>query len=296
MEERFSIQVKQNNEEELPPEYTSDFPYTASRARLSWYSVPWHWHKAVEIFYIESGSILYETPNGQFEFSTDMGGFMNSGVLHTSSVTANRDTVQLLHIFDASLVSGTPGSRIEQKYVAPLLSAPGLEMLSFSPNDPQGAEILDLIRKSFTLSPEEPGYEIALRNALSEIWLKLWALPRPEVGRGRLSDEKIKQCLAFVHANFGHSVKVGDIAASAFISERECYRLFARFLHTTPLEYLREYRLRKARELLCESDGNITDIALACGFSSGSAFSKLFREQNGMTPLAFRRYWQNFNK
>lgn len=53
--------------EESLPGFSSDFPYIASRAELDKYPgqfVPWHWHQAVELFFIESGSLEYYTPVG----------------------------------------------------------------------------------------------------------------------------------------------------------------------------------------------------------------------------------------
>ena len=53
-----SIQLHSGSNEENLPGFTPEFPYIASRAELDHYReffVPWHWHKAVELFYMESG-------------------------------------------------------------------------------------------------------------------------------------------------------------------------------------------------------------------------------------------------
>ena len=58
-----SIEFYTGSKEELLPDYEKDFPYIASRAELDKYIgryVPWHWHRTVELFYMESGSIEYE--------------------------------------------------------------------------------------------------------------------------------------------------------------------------------------------------------------------------------------------
>ena len=76
-----------SREEHLPYRDT-DFPYLSSRARLDDYSgkmVPWHWHKAVELFYMESGAIRYETPEGIRDFPEGSGGMVNSNVLHMTT-------------------------------------------------------------------------------------------------------------------------------------------------------------------------------------------------------------------
>ena len=55
-----SIEFYTGSKEELLPDFEKDFPYIASRAELDKYIggyVPWHWHRTVELFYMEIGSI-----------------------------------------------------------------------------------------------------------------------------------------------------------------------------------------------------------------------------------------------
>ena len=89
-----SIEFYTGSKEELLPGFEKDFPYIASRAELDKYIghyVPWHWHKTVELFYMESGSIEYDTPGGKLLFPAGSGGIVNSNVLHmTKSNIAER--------------------------------------------------------------------------------------------------------------------------------------------------------------------------------------------------------------
>lgn len=125
-----SIEFYTGSKEELLPGFEKDFPYIASRAELDKYIghyVPWHWHKTVELFYMESGSIEYDTPGGKLLFPAGSGGIVNSNVLHmTKAISQKEKNIQLLHIFDVSLLAGEQGSRIEQKYIAPIITAPAL--------------------------------------------------------------------------------------------------------------------------------------------------------------------------
>lgn len=73
--------------------------------------------------------------------------------------------------------------------------------------------------------------------------------------------------------------------------------LSVRYLHAicqgriSPAEMIRQYRLRKAEEMLGSRFGesrSITDIALACGFNSSAYFSTCFKSHTGVTPRAYR--------
>ena len=65
-------------------------------------------------------------------------------------------------------------------------------------------------------------------------------------------------------------------------------RLFARYLGRSPKRYYTEARLAKARGLLMQTDMTVIEVALACGFSSPSHFSKCYRAQYGATPYRER--------
>ena len=178
-----SIEFYTGSKEELLPGFEKDFPYIASRAELDKYIghyVPWHWHKTVELFYMESGSIEYDTPGGKLLFPAGSGGIVNSNVLHmTKAISQKEKNIQLLHIFDVSLLAGEQGSRIEQKYIAPIITAPQIEVIPLFPGNAEEERILKLLAASFRLSSDEFGYEIKLRETLTEIWLMLFELSRP---------------------------------------------------------------------------------------------------------------------
>ena len=59
-----TIELSGSTRQERLPGFAEDFPYIASWAETGQYNggmVPWHWHPAVELFYMYSGSLVYET-------------------------------------------------------------------------------------------------------------------------------------------------------------------------------------------------------------------------------------------
>lgn len=300
MQEIRGIEFHAGSREELLPGFTAEFPYIASHveldARTGWF-VTWHWHKTVELFYIESGTLEYFTPRGKWVFPAGSGGLVNANVLHTTRPQPERGkTVQLLHIFDPAFLAGGHGSRIEQKYILPMLADPQLDLLALYPDDPEEGRILDRIRAAFALPEEEAGYELRLRGALSEIWLALFLRARPQPdsrARGDRAGAALKQMMSYLYEHYAEKLSVAQLAAAAFLSERECFRLFREALHTTPAEYLRDYRLQRACQMLAEGQDSVSAIGYACGLGSSSSFGRVFRQQLGCTPLEYRRRWQN---
>jgi transcriptional regulator GlxA family with amidase domain len=79
-----------------------------------------------------------------------------------------------------------------------------------------------------------------------------------------------------------------EIAEDLGISVRQLERLFMRYLGTTPKRYQTELRLERARNLVMQTELSIIEIAMACGFTSPSHFSKLYRSRFGISPGSSR--------
>lgn len=282
------------------PDFESDFPYIATSAELDKYPgrcAPWHWHRAIELFYMESGSLEYHTPKKAMSFPAGSGGFLNSNVLHMTKATSRTEgTIQRLHIFDPALISGSFGSRIGKRYVDPITANPRIELCAFHPDEPGQADLLGLIRDAFRLRGDDMGYEIRVRTALSEIWLKLFELLSPTLNQEESydrNDERLRQMLVYIYEHFAEKIAVSELAAAACVSERECFRLFQTYLHTTPAKHIQSCRLQEACRMLIDGRDTVADIGYACGLGDSSYFGRLFRESQGCTPLEYRKKWQN---
>lgn len=281
--------------EEKLPDYFPDLPYIATRVSLESFpgrAVPWHWHSPVEMFYMERGKLEYSCLDGRIVFPEGTAGFVNSNVLHASrAIGETGDAVSRLHIFDPVLVSGAVGSRIDKSYVAPITSAPHIKMLIFRPELPAENEILTAIKAAFCVSDRERGYEIRIRDAMSDIWLKLFRLLEGKLDHQTESDrdsDRLKALLLCVRERYTEKLTVAELSAAAYISERECYRLFQSRLHTTPTEYITGFRLQEAADRLVNSQDSASSIAYSCGFGSSSYFGKLFKERFGLAPSEYR--------
>lgn len=77
MKDIHGVSLIPGSNEELLPDFFPDFPYIASRTEMipgGNTGVPWHWHHTVELFYVESGTLEYTTPEGKQLFPAGWGG------------------------------------------------------------------------------------------------------------------------------------------------------------------------------------------------------------------------------
>ncbi|HEX7912397.1 MAG TPA: AraC family transcriptional regulator [Paraburkholderia sp.] len=85
------------------------------------------------------------------------------------------------------------------------------------------------------------------------------------------------------------NVSLGEIADACNLSRSYFIRAFRETTRRTPHQWLLEQRVERARELLAHSDSSLSDIAIACGFSDQSHFTRTFSQLVGTPPGTWRR-------
>ncbi|WP_424970758.1 GlxA family transcriptional regulator [Dinoroseobacter sp. S76] len=99
---------------------------------------------------------------------------------------------------------------------------------------------------------------------------------------------KLSKVIQMMEANIEEPISPSTLAADIGMSTRQLERLFRRYLNRSPKRYYMELRLQKARNLLMQTDMSVINVALACGFTSPSHFSKCYRSQYNTTPYRER--------
>lgn len=95
--------------------------------------------------------------------------------------------------------------------------------------------------------------------------------------------------LLFIHKNYAKHLTLEKISSVGAICKSSCTRLFKKYLRKTPVQYLIEYRLKKAAEQLSATDKKIIEISLDTGFPSVSYFIETFRKHYGISPTKYKK-------
>lgn len=99
----------------------------------------------------------------------------------------------------------------------------------------------------------------------------------------------VRQTMAYIHEHYAESFSRTELAARVGFSDRYLTQCFRRETGLTPIKYLNRYRIRQARALLEGGELNITETALAVGFSTSSYFARVFYDEVGLTPSAYQQ-------
>lgn len=96
----------------------------------------------------------------------------------------------------------------------------------------------------------------------------------------------------YIEAEIENGFDLEGCARHAGVTHRQVQRLFRQHLGMTPQQYAADLRLQRGRMLLAETNMSVTDVAMACGYASRSAFTKGFRAKFGTSPQAFTSFAQ----
>ena len=254
-------------------------------------SYPWHWHDEMEVAYAASGSITVSVNGSACVLEEGEGIFINARVPHAYSAGEGEAALPNI-LFLPSLLYGAKDSVFWSKYMQKAESA-GLSYIHFRPAVPWQHSALKAAEEAFRcLSEEAYGYEWRVRAALSELMLQICqnSVEQPrENGRNRTDIDRLRKMLAYIQAHYAEPIRLEQIAASAAVSRRECLRIFQRVAGVSPKQHVIGLRLRRAKQLLADTDLPLSEVCGLCGFQDQSYFTRVFREKNGVPPAKYRR-------
>lgn len=277
---------------ELVEHGTKAFPVGCYHDDLIKEGVPWHWHEELEAAVVTEGESLVTIGSEAFIAAKGEGFFVNSGVLH--SCVAKDSASCRFHslVFHSRLVGSSLDSVYYQKYVLPVLRAKNLLGMRLVPDGDWQEEALGNIESAWeSIVNETEDFEIKARHELSRFLALLSRHLPVNPGKSpwdKKDEERIKKMLQFIGEEYAEDLRTEDIAASAAVSESECLRCFKKTIGKTPIQFLKEYRLERASELLLSSSSSVGDIAYSTGFQDVSYFIKSFKALKGCTPKVFR--------
>ena len=102
------------------------------------------------------------------------------------------------------------------------------------------------------------------------------------------ADLHVAKAVRFIRQHAAEGIDVGDVLRHVTISRTALDKRFLNALGHTPHEEIRRVRLKRARELLAESDLTLEIIAERCGFRHGEYLGAVFLSEFGQTPGEFR--------
>lgn len=102
------------------------------------------------------------------------------------------------------------------------------------------------------------------------------------------SDYSVARAQHFMEQHFAEQITVSKLSALGHVSPSCFNRRFKKEIGITPIEYLIEIRIERAKTMLRRKNVPVTEIAMRCGFGSNAHFSACFQNRLGISPSEYR--------
>jgi AraC-like DNA-binding protein len=140
-----------------------------------------------------------------------------------------------------------------------------------------------------------PGGEGVLAKLAEVLFIEVLRLYMNERGEGRtgwlagVRDRIVGAALHALHKSPSRAWTLEELARAAGTSRSVLAERFQHLVGSSPIQYLTQWRMLLASNLLCRSNASLASIAHEVGYQTDTAFSRAFRREFGTPPAAWRR-------
>lgn len=284
---------------EMKSHGTAAFPFQYYSEHFDWNrleSIEWHWHTEMEFVEIQSGAIECNIGEQKIHLQKGDALFINSGVIHRYQPPKGWEQSQCRFsdiLFSPELI-GTRNSAIYRKYVQPIITN-GESSLILKQEYPWEHGIIECYERIVEICQSNLDMpELRIQRDISDLWLQLVEhveMKDTEQANSKnvLNQARLRMMMQFIWDHYTERISLEDIAGAANISKSAALRCFRTGMQMSPVGYLNDYRLNRAKDLLISAHGTISEVAMSVGFDNVGYFDRVFKRAFGMTPKQFAR-------
>lgn len=248
-----------------------------------------HQHEFFELVYVERGIALHSHENSTQILTTGDVFFILPGEVHSYIRTSN--TALYNCVFTTEALAG-----IRQL----LQKMPELEFLEkgrdrFTKVHAGMAQMQELHsfleRMNWEQVNQPAGWPLKIHSLLEGLlvaYARLADFSQQIQSAAQSHYREVFQAVEHIEHNYTTDLTSEDLVQITGLSASYLSRQFKRLMNATPAEYIRNFRMAKAAELLRDDSQTVAEVSGKMGFASISLFSRQFRQVTGMTPTQFR--------
>ena len=254
---------------------------------------PMHWHEEMELVIVDSGEFEEEIELEKYRVKAGDIVLINPGTLHCFRTVDDQRTKFRSVIFNMSMLISNNTDACAIKYFTPFLDGLYVSPVVITSNSPAHEELTRCVNKLISVyNSKDPFYEISLKAELYEMFRVLFThYFVPDDKEPAIKDtttRNIKIILDYVSENYMNPITIEELADSVNLSKHYFMRFFKKYMGTTCIEYINDYRLNVATNLLLTTGLQITEISSRIGISNLSYFNRIFKKKYNMTPKEYR--------
>lgn len=245
-----------------------------------------HYHEHNELYYLLNGSTTYYIEDKAFKVSKGDFVFIPKTVLHSTDSGECLNTERILITFDDKSLD---------EQILPILKVLGEQNIIHIAKGKTGRmeELLHLVKEEYENTNEYRDFIVRLY--VSELLVLINRCMIDSQSQNADKNGLLQTVSEYIAGNYGSDISLSSLAKQFFVSKSYLSRRFKAHFGIGLNEYIRSVRIKKAADMLADSDMKITEIATKCGFNDSNYFSSVFKKEKGVTPHKYSKMYGHRN-
>ena len=269
--------------------------FYAKRINTPYRGDDWHYHDEFELYFPMSGSGVRIIGDSMEYYGSNELVFCGSNLPHLFKTNLeDNDHDRVVVKFSKSLISQIIDNVPEFIKIKQLLIKSSRGILF--PVSKSYSLFSDFISLSEAVGAERIIQLLNILNKISSIqnFRLLTSDSYKNISESR-NDERLQKVINFITENFYREISLRELAEISYMTTNSFCRYFKERTNKTAFEFIREFRISQACQMIINSNKTISQICDDTGFNSFSSFNRVFKSVKGITASEFKYMYMEIN-
>lgn len=249
--------------------------------------LPPHWHERMEIWRVVEGQ--FEIVCDREAFTARQGHIVVFNPFEVHSCMVPVDSIIDCYIVDTGQLAGQRGDEVKQ--LLSQMCSGEIRFCHLIEDQSRLWPLLDEILMLREHTQEESVLSLSLLGLIYLVFARLceqYIFVRREHSRHPKNDE-LSIILNYIHSEYQKRLTLDDLSSRLCFTKAYFCRWFKSKIGESPIDYLNTVRVRRAYELLCNTELSVTEICYQTGFADVNCFNRQFKKRMSVAPSHVRR-------
>lgn len=247
---------------------------------------PLHWHDKIELLLITEGKGAFVCNSLTMDAVKGDIIIFNNNDLHQGKCTTDILEYYCI-IIDVSILLNRYHDICEYKYLKPI----SVNLVLFENKISQDSQLRDILLHIVNeYLKKNTAYEMAIKSSVLNMFVYLLrnyvktVLSDKENHMRKKNIARFNIVLDYISKNYKSVITIAELSSHINLSKYHFCRLFKELTGCTVSVFINEYRINNAKELLQNTDKNVSEVAFESGFNDVNYFSRQFKNIKGYPP------------
>ncbi|MEL6918456.1 MAG: AraC family transcriptional regulator [Bacteroidota bacterium] len=244
----------------------------------------WHIHPEYELVYVKNGNGLLKIDKYTINYTDGILLFLGPSIPHADFGNKdNRDNLEVVIQFRKDFIEDKIGVFPEFKTIGKLVQETGKVLLfGKKVKEKLSCHFEDFQQRN---NPQKLINLLAILEKLSKTRDYETVLDGASLSHFNSGDiSRLEVIFEHVNEFYGHPISSAVLAKKVGLTTNSFCRFFKKMTNRSFIQFLNEFRTRKAQELFDENIRSVSEVMYKCGFNDPSYFTRQFKKHQHFTP------------